>query len=168
MIERLNQGITIAIAVALGGGCRGETTAPSAPPQTDTAAHPKETLVTTPPKNPEPGPPLTADTVVPHFQRWWKQWSSEHLAAHLQKATLDERVAAGAAAKLEACAVLAAHVEERAPVGSPELLFGDPATLRGRGDRCWWLHHDGLMGPGLGSVLASDGTVLVVWVVREG
>ena len=109
-----------------------------------------------------------ADAVVPHFQRWWKVWSSEHLATHPLVATLDERVAAGGHAKQEACDVLAEHIAERAPAGSPARLFGDPAALRGRSSRCWWLHHDGMMGPGLGAALASDGTVLVVWIVSEG
>jgi hypothetical protein len=70
--------------------------------------------------------------------------------------------------KAEACDELAEHVSARAPVGSPELLFGDPSALRGRTDRCWWLHHDGLLSTGLGAALASDGRVLVVWVVLEG
>lgn len=122
--------------------------------------------MTTPPA--APGPPLSATDVVPTFQRWWKAWSPEHLASHPLRVTLDERVAAGGRAKQEACDVLAEHVSERAPTGSPELLLGDPAALRGRGDRCWWLHHDGMMGPGLGAALASDGTALVVWIVSEG
>lgn len=118
--------------------------------------------------NEPPGPPLAAAQVVPTFQRWWKPWSSEHLAAHPLEDRLDELVAAGGHAKQEACDVLAEHVAARAPTGSPELLLGDPAVLRGRGDRCWWVHHDGMMGPGLGAALASDGTVLVVWIVSEG
>lgn len=166
MIERLNHRIVIVVAIA--GGCRGETTAPrELPPPKAPPSASEETRVTTPPRSPESGP-LAADAVVPHFQRWWKRWSSQHLAADPRRTTLDERVAAGGAARSTACDVLATHVEERAPAGSPELLLGDPATLRGRGGQCWWLHHDGLMGPGLGSALAEDGTVLVVWVVREG
>lgn len=121
-----------------------------------------------PPSHTPPGPPLAAAEVAPAFQRWWAPWSSEHLRAHPLKQGLDERVAAGGHAKPQACDALAEHVTERAPAGSPELLYGDPAALRGRGDRCWWLHHDGMMGPGLGAALASDGTVLVVWIVSEG
>lgn len=117
---------------------------------------------------PPPGPPLAAADVVPAFQRWWTPWSSEHLAAHPLKARLDELVTAGGHAKQEACDVLAEHVAARAPAGSPELLLGDPAVLRGRSERCWWLHHDGMIGAGLGAALAADGTVLVVWIVSEG
>ena len=126
-------------------------------------------MTTTNPPTPAPaGPPLAAEAVVPHFQRWWKAWSGEHMATHPLKATLDERVAAAGTVRSEACDVLAEHVSARAPAGSPELLFGDPAALRGRSDRCWWVHHDGMMGAGLGAALASDGRVLVVWVVLEG
>lgn len=177
-------------------GCRGDAAAPSEPPKSDvpkrdaprsevavtnaSAANAREpaadpgaseeaAVTTTRPPTPAPeGPPLAADAVVPHFQRWWKVWSSEHLATHPLVATLDERVAAGGHAKQEACDVLAEHIAERAPAGSPARLFGDPAALRGRSSRCWWLHHDGMMGPGLGAALASDGTVLVVWIVSEG
>jgi hypothetical protein len=181
----------VVLAVMLAAGCRGGAAAPSEPLTAAGAAEPsgsmekarkvepraegtqrtKEASVTTTPPSPEPepaGPPLAAEAVVPHFQRWWKPWSNEHLAANPLKEELDERVAAGATAKSEACEQLAAHVSARAPVGSPELLFGDPAALHGRTDRCWWLHHDGMMSTGLGAALASDGRVLVVWVVLEG
>lgn len=173
------------MAMVLVGGCRGET-APSEPPKAGepapselapakAPAPPSEqsepTPMTTTPPSPEPeppGPPLAAEAVVPHFQRWWKAWSRGHLASHPLRATLDERVAVGGTVKAEACDALADHVKARAPAGSPELLHGDPAALRGRSDRCWWLHHDGMMGPGLGAALGSDGRVLVVWVVLEG
>jgi hypothetical protein len=182
----------IAIGVVLAGGCRGETApvsepppaatrgpSPSAAPQerepTRAEADGKEPTMTTPEPSPAPdtapvplGPPLAAGEVAPAFQRWWATWSSEHLAAHPLRARLDERVKAGGNAKAEACDVLAEHVRGRAPVGSPELLYGDPAALLGRSDRCWWLHHDGMMGAGLGAALASDGRVLAVWVVLEG
>jgi hypothetical protein len=170
------------LAVVLAGGCRGEASAPSEPPKAAEAAktaetaepaesaakareaessaegtQTKEASVTTTPPSPEPaGPPLAAEAVVPHFQRWWKAWSPEHLATNPLQARLDELVAAGGTVKAQACDVLADHVEERAPTGSPELLYGTPAALRGRTDRCWWLHHDGMMGAGLGAALASD------------
>lgn len=185
----------VAMAVVL-GGCRGEMATPSEAPKAATApsqsaaedreAVPneasEETVVTSPRPSPPPesssspepsplpeppGPPLAAADVVPHFQRWWKVWSSENLT-NPRKATLDARVAARGTVEAEACDVLGEHVKKHAPVGSPELLFGDPAALLGRGDRCWWVHHDGRIGPGVGAALASDGTVLVVWVVLEG
>ena len=166
----------------LASGCRGEAAAPSEPPKAGEAAKPAESspegtqttkeapvTTTTPSPEPEPaGPPMAAEAVVPHFQRWWKTWSAEHLVGNPLRDRLDARVAAGGTVKSEACEVLAEHVKARAPVGSPELLFGDPAALHGRTDRCWWLHHDGMMSTGLGAALASDGRVLVVWVVLEG
>ena len=178
MIRR--QGVLASVLVVAGlGGCRGEAAAPSEPPKAvvGSGAPPitKEAPMTTvspiPEPEPEPEPagvPLTAEAVTPHFQRWWSKWSPEHLASNPLRVTLDERVAAGGTVKAEACEVLADHVSARAPTGSAELLFGDPAALRGRTDRCWWLHHDGMMGAGLGAALASDGRVLVVWVVLEG
>jgi hypothetical protein len=183
----------VVLAMVLASGCRGEAAAPSEPPKASAAAKPaepsragetreaepspevtqttKEASVTTTPPSPEPepaGPPMAAEAVVPHFQRWWKTWSAEHLASNPLQARLDGRVAAGGTVKTQACEELADHVSARAPAGSPELLFGDPAALRGRADRCFWLHHDGMMSTGLGAALASDGTVLVVWVVLEG
>jgi hypothetical protein len=185
----------VVLAVVLASGCRDEATAPSEPPKAAEAGKPaepaepsspgktreaepsagtqttKEASVTTTPPSAEPepaGPPMAAEAVVPHFQRWWKTWSGEHLVGNPLRDRLDKRVAAGGKVKSEACEVLADHVKARAPVGSPELLFGDPAALRGRTDRCWWLHHDGMMSTGLGAALASDGRVLVVWVVLEG
>lgn len=182
----IHRGFVLASVLCFAGGCRGEAAAPSEPPPAPGAAAPsapveasapaRETpkeppMTTTPVPSSEPaspGPALAAEAVVPHFQRWWAAWSKEHLAAHPLRVTLDERVAAGGTSKPQACDALAEHVRERAPLGSPELLHGDPAALRGRTDRCWWLHHDGMMGPGLGAALASDGQVLAVWVVREG
>jgi hypothetical protein len=159
---------SVALAVVLAGGCRGETAVPGDPPANPAPSH-QEARVTATPTKPQPsGPALAAEAVVPHFQAWWKTWSSEHLVGHPLKARLDERVAAGGTAKEEACDVLAAHVEERAPAGSQELLYGDPAALRRAGERCWSVHHDGMMGPGLGGALANDGAVLAVWVVLEG
>lgn len=183
MIQRVLR--RAAIVVTIAGGCRGEAAAPSEPPPASAAAPspspaktepaaskaPAEPPMTTPEPSPEPaspGPPLAPEAVAPHFQRWWAAWSKEHLAAHPLRATLDERVAAGGTVKAQGCDALAEHVQARAPLGSPELLHGDPAALRGRTDRCWWLHHDGMMGAGLGAALASDGRVLVVWVVLEG
>ena len=176
------------LAVACLGGCRGEVAAPIEPPkaavsepsprkQPDEHAPPlagtQEPSMTTPPRAPRPaneppGPPLAAADVVPTFQRWWNAWAPEHLASHPLRDRFDELVAADGHAKPQACDELAEHVSARAPAGSPERLFGDPAALRGRGDRCWWLHHDGMMGAGVGAALASDGTVLVVWIVSEG
>lgn len=177
MIQRRCSAAVMLLVIT--GGCRGEPAAPSEPPKATTpAAGPSpattkkdEPMPTTPAPTaaPEPlGPALAAEAVAPAFGRWWAAWSKEHLATHPLRATLDERVAAGGTVKAHACDELAAHAHERAPVGSAELLYGNPAALRGRTDRCWWLHHDGMMGPGLGAALASDGRVLVVWVVREG
>ena len=164
--------------------CRGDAAAPSEPPKaaggepSSGAATPAptpaaEASMTTPDPDPPPGdvapgPPLAAADVGPAFQRWWTPWSKEHLATHPLKDRLDELAARGGTVKEQACDALADHVADRAPAGSPERLLGDPAALRGRGERCWWLHHDGLMGPGLGAALASDGTVRVVWIVSEG
>lgn len=107
-----------------------------------------------PTPDPSSAPPLGSmlapDAAVPTFRRWWATWSGEHLAANPLRDRLDELVARGGTARTEACDVLAEHARERAPVGSSELLYGDPAALLGRTDRCWWLHHDGMMGPGLG------------------
>jgi hypothetical protein len=115
------------------------------------------------------GPPLAADAVAPAFGRWWVPWSKAQLAAHPLRVTLDEHVASGKpTVRSEACDELAEHVRERAPAGSPELLHGDPSALLGRTDRCWWLHYDGIMGPGLGAALTTHGRVLVVWIVLEG
>jgi hypothetical protein len=175
----------LALVIGLAAGCRGETAAPSEPPKAATAEAgrgaakapeaeperaPEEAPVTTtnPPTPERTGPSLSTEAVVPHFQRWWKEWSAERMATHPLRGRLDELVAAGGTVKAEACDVLAEHVSTRAPVGSPELLLGDPAALRGRSDRCWWVHHDGMMGAGLGAALASDGRVLAVWVVLEG
>lgn len=182
----IRSGRALAIVIALAAGCRGET-APSEPPKPATAEAgpgaakvpepepepvraPEEAPVTTTnPSTPErTGPSLSTEAVVPHFQRWWKEWSAERMATHALRGRLDELVAAGGTVKPEACDVLAEHVSTRAPVGSPELLFGEPDALRGRTDRCWWVHHDGMMGAGLGAALASDGRVLAVWVVLEG
>jgi len=181
--------IAIAIAVVLAGACRGEAAAPSEPPKAvGVVAEPagsskearelepsvegtqttKEASVTTTPPSPEPlGPAMAADAVVAHFQRWWKPWSDEHLATNPLKARLDERVAAGGTVNTKACDELADHVSARARAGSV-VLFGNPSALHGRSDHCWWVHHDGMMTTGLGAALASDGKVLVVWVVLEG
>jgi hypothetical protein len=187
----IHSGVAIAIVLAGAAGCRGDASAPSEPPRDVGAAEAgageakareaepsaqgtqttetKEASVTTTPPTPEPaGPPLSTEAVVPQFQRWWKTWSVDAMAGHPLKARVDELVAAGGTVKAEACDVLADHVTERAPMGSAELLFGDPAALRGRGDRCWWVHHDGMLSAGLGAALASDGRVLAVWVVLEG
>jgi hypothetical protein len=180
----------LALVLALAAGCRGETAAPSEPPkaaakteadrepdhgaakvpETEAERAPEEAPVTTttPPIPERNGPSLSAEAVVPHFQRWWKEWSAAHMATHPLKGRLEELVATGGTVKSQACDVLAEHVSTRAPMGSPELLFGDPDALRGLGDRCWWVHHDGMMGAGLGAALAIDGRVLAVWVVLEG
>jgi hypothetical protein len=178
MIHRLLR--RAAAVVVLAAACRGEV-APSEPPPATAPAEPtaasagveprkEEATVTAPshPDPPPPGPALAPEAVVPHFQRWWATWTKEHLATHPLRVTFDERVAAGGTVKAEACDVLAEHVAERAPAGSPELLYGDPSALRGRSDRCWWLHHDGMLSAGLGAALGRDGQVLVVWVVLEG
>jgi hypothetical protein len=112
--------------------------------------------------------PLAASDVIPTFKHWWKEWAPEHLASHPLKAKLDELVAMGGRAKQVECEALANQVDERAPSGSPELLLGDAVKLRGSTGQCWWLHHDGLTGPGLGAALAADGTVLAVWIISEG
>lgn len=184
---------SIMIALVLGGGCRGDPRsepppAPSRAPVEDEASEQSSTMqdpaadlqapedvvekppMTTPETNVPPplGPPLSTDAVVPSFRRWWATFSGDQLTSHPLRATLDERVATGGTVRAEACDTLAEHVRERAPKGSPELLHGDPASLDGRTDRCWWLHHDGMLGPGLGAALASDGRVLAVWIVVEG
>ncbi len=178
-----------ALALAWGlvaAGCRGEPTrtasgveAPAtgheagrraaeapAPPEPTPMTRPA--APTPPPADAEPpGPPLAAEEVVPTFRRWWAPWSKAQLAGHPLQATLDERVAAGGTVRSEACGWLEAHVRERAPEGSPERLYWDLAKIA-QDAPCWWIHHDGMMGPGLGAALTRDGRVAAVWVVREG
>lgn len=180
-----------ALALAWGlvaAGCRGEptrtasgndalTTGHSAGPRTAEATTSPESTPMTSPTVPTPPsadvepfvlkPMLAAEEVVPTFQRWWSSWSKAQLAGHPLQATLDERVAAGGTVRSEACGWLVAHVRERAPEGSPERLLWDDAAIT-QDARCWWIHHDGMMGPGLGAVLTSHGRVAAVWVVREG
>jgi hypothetical protein len=117
---------------------------------------------------PVPGPPLSREAVASTFRQWWATFSPELAGPESARRTLDDLVKAGSTPREEDCAELAEHVRQRAPFGSPQLLHGDPSALEGRTDRCWWLHHDGFMGPGLGAALASDGRVLAVWVVLEG
>ncbi len=177
--------MTEAAGMRLGGivallalvGCRSDATGPSEPgspppvePRRDAASEPP----TSEPEAPhatEPehaGPPISREQVVATFQRWWTPFSNAQLTSHPLRAQLDALAAAGGTPKQDACERLAGHVDERAPAGSPALLHGATARLREQDEPCWWLHHDGMMGPGLGAVLASDGRVLVVWIVSEG
>lgn len=156
-------------------GCRTDATGSSEPgslepvePSRDDASEPEPTA-TEPAPTPElAAPPIARDQVVATFQRWWTPFSNAQLTSHPLRAQLDALAAAGGTPKQDACERLASHVDERAPAGSPALLHGAAARLREQDQPCWWLHHDGMMGPGLGAVLASDGRVLVVWIVSEG
>jgi hypothetical protein len=172
------QGMRIVLVfVAALIGCR-DAASPSEPPATGTTER-EQALDAPAPATSEPSPdpsptpepvgaPIGREQVVETFQRWWTPWSLERLATHPLRAQLDALVAAGATLTSDSCDRLAAHIDERAPSGSPELLFGDTARLREGAETCWWLHHDGMMGPGLGAALASDGQVWVVWIVSEG
>jgi hypothetical protein len=120
-------------------------------------------------RSPPPvGTPLASDAIAASFRRWWVTFSRDQLASHPDREWLDQRVDATTTPRARSCDELAEHVRQRAPAGSPELLYGDASALEGRTDRCWWLHHDGMLDSGLGAALGSDGRVLAVWIVLEG
>jgi hypothetical protein len=51
--------------------------------------------------------------------------------------------------------------------GTPRALHGSLEALD-RAGACWTLRWDGLLGVGLGAVVARDGTVLLAWWIPEG
>ncbi|MFC2171355.1 hypothetical protein ACFLU6_01835 [Acidobacteriota bacterium] len=112
---------------------------------------------------------LKQEQVVPHFQKLWKDLHAVQLQGHPLAARLNELVTTNKPRLLQQeCTAYGTFVSERVASGDPELLLGDLAALKNLTGKCWTLHYDGLMGPGLGAAMAPDGEVLLIWIVAEG
>ena len=113
------------------------------------------------------GAPSRSPVIVPDApaaEARYREWHRTHLAPTL--GAEDRKQAEGLIArrpnvKHSSCREARKVAEARSP------LHGSLAALDRDGD-CWVLRWDGMLGLGLGAVVAEDGEVLLAWWIPEG
>jgi hypothetical protein len=120
------------------------------------AACGKETRMPTPP---------APDTAAAEAR--YRAFHGATIAPRLGEA--DRKRAAGLLERSPAAEASSCRAAKKAIAGSgePRTLHGSLGALERDGD-CWVLRWDGLLGLGLGAVVARDGAVLLSWWIPEG